>query len=94
MSDPHTASLPSSPDHSAAIAENMARVSRRRLFGSAGMGIGGVALAALLGREGAAAGPVIAGLPDLPHHSPKAKRVVMLWQGGGRRTSISTTPSR
>ncbi|MEN9666659.1 MAG: hypothetical protein RLZZ326_3022, partial [Planctomycetota bacterium] len=83
MSDPHTASFPSSPDLSAAITENMARVSRRRLFGSAGMGIGGVALAALLGREGAAAGPVIAGLPDLPHHPPKAKRVVMLWQGGG-----------
>ena len=83
MSDPHAASLPTSPDLSAAIAENMARVSRRRLFGSAGMGIGGVALAALLGREGAAAGPVIAGLPDLPHHPPKAKRVVMLWQGGG-----------
>ena len=83
MSDLHAASLPTSPDLSAAIAENMARVSRRRLFGSAGMGIGGVALAALLGREGRAAGPVIAGLPDLPHHPPKAKRVVMLWQGGG-----------
>jgi hypothetical protein len=83
VSDPHAASLPSSLDLSAAIAENVARVSRRRLFGSAGMGIGGVALAAMLGREGAAAGPVIAGLPDLPHHPPKAKRVVMLWQGGG-----------
>ena len=23
------------------------------------------------------------GLPELPHHAPKAKRVVMLWQGGG-----------
>ena len=83
MSDPRAASLPSSPDLSAAIAENVARVSRRGLFGSAGMGIGGVALAAMLGREGAAAGPVIAGLADLPHHPPKAKRVVMLWQGGG-----------
>ena len=83
MSDPRPARFPGSLDLSAAIAENAARVSRRRLFGSAGMGIGGVALAAMLGREGAAAGPAIAGLPDLPHHPPKAKRVVMLWQGGG-----------
>ncbi|MFM8379246.1 MAG: DUF1501 domain-containing protein, partial [Planctomycetia bacterium] len=70
--------------------ENMQRVTRRRLFGSAGMGIGSVALAALLQREAAAAAtstPPAAkgmpGLPGLPHHEPRAKRVVMLWQGGG-----------
>ncbi|MFM8436159.1 MAG: sulfatase, partial [Planctomycetia bacterium] len=69
--------------------ENMQRVTRRRLFGSAGMGIGSVALAALLQREAAAAAtstPPAAkgmpGLPGLPHHEPRAKRVVMLWQGG------------
>ena len=84
MSDPHPLpGLPGDADLSSAFAENVARVSRRRLFGSAGMGIGGVALASMLGRETGAAGPVIAGLPDLPHHPPKAKRVVMLWQGGG-----------
>jgi hypothetical protein len=84
VSDPHPLpGLPGDADLSSAFAENVARVSRRRLFGSAGMGIGGVALASMLGRETGAAGPVIAGLPDLPHHPPKAKRVVMLWQGGG-----------
>jgi len=83
VSDPRNTLPSASPDLHAALAENAARVSRRRLFGSAGMGIGGVALAALLGRESAAAGTGFAGLPDLPHHPPKAKRVVMLWQGGG-----------
>ncbi|MFO0423448.1 MAG: DUF1501 domain-containing protein, partial [Planctomycetia bacterium] len=66
--------------------ENIARVTRRRLFGSAGMGIGSVALAALLKRDAqsAASTPAaVRGLPGLPHHEPKAKRVVMLWQGGG-----------
>ena len=59
---------------------------RRRLFGSAGMGIGSVALASLLERDAHAAASTpaaVRGLPGLPHHEPKAKRVVMLWQGGG-----------
>jgi hypothetical protein len=67
--------------------ENSRRVTRRRLFGSAGMGIGSVALASLLARDGAAAVATpetgTPGLPGLPHHEPKAKRVIMLWQGGG-----------
>jgi hypothetical protein len=63
------------------------RVARRQLLGSAGLGIGAVALASLLRRD-AAAGVTPAdggtpGLPGLPHHPPTAKRVVMLWQGGG-----------
>jgi len=66
------------------FADNYDRVTRRRLFGSAGLGIGAVALASLLEREATATpggGPP--GLPGLPHHAAKAKRVVMLWQGGG-----------
>ena len=66
--------------------ENIRRVTRRRLFGSAGMGIGSVALAAMLRRDAPAdaSTPVAGrGLAGLPHHEPKAKRVVMLWQGGG-----------
>jgi hypothetical protein len=62
------------------VAENMARVTRRRLFGSAGTGIGSAALAAVLQRDAAAAG---GGRPDGPHHEPAARRIVMLWQGGG-----------
>jgi hypothetical protein len=64
----------------------LARVTRRQLFGSAGMGIGSIALATLLQRDApaATATPSAAkGLPGLPHHTPRAKRVVMLWQGGG-----------
>ncbi len=68
--------------------ENVRRVTRRQLFGSAGMGIGLPALASLLARDAAASPaasprPGVPGLPGLPHHEPSAKRVVMLWQGGG-----------
>jgi hypothetical protein len=68
--------------------ENVARVTRRQLFGSAASGVGTVALASLLARQagGADAEPKksgVPGLPGLPHHVPKAKRVVVLWQGGG-----------
>ena len=68
--------------------ENQQRVTRRRLFGTAGMGIGSVALAALLAKDAPGAAPAPAakgmpGLPGLPHFMPQAKRVVMLWQGGG-----------
>jgi len=66
------------------LVENIDRVTRRHLFGSAGIGIGGVALASLLNREGTAATTQsMPSLSGLPHHPPKAKRVVMLWQGGG-----------
>ena len=60
---------------------NPHRVTRRQLFGSAAQGIGGIALASLLGERSAHAGQI--GLPTLPHFAPKAKRVVCLWQGGG-----------
>ncbi|MFM8706252.1 MAG: DUF1501 domain-containing protein, partial [Planctomycetia bacterium] len=69
--------------------ENIHRVTRRQLFGSAGMGIGSVALASLLNRDALAAASTLPdvkgkpGLPGVPHHVPRAKRVVMLWQGGG-----------
>jgi hypothetical protein len=52
---------------------------RRQFFGSAASGVGLAALATMLGSRQARAD----GLPGLPHHPPKAKRVVMLWQGGG-----------
>lgn len=70
--------------------ENIARVNRRQLFGSAASGVGLAALASLLGPRGTLAddadpseshgsGP----FSGLPHHARKAKRVVVLWQGGG-----------
>ena len=66
--------------------ENVARVTRRQLFGSAASGIGLAALASLLKadtpvRTGIANQPDA--LPGLPHFAPKAKRVILFWQGGG-----------
>ena len=43
--------MPDLHDLRGAHDENVARVTRRRLFGSAGQGIGAVALASLLGRD-------------------------------------------
>lgn len=72
--------------------ENVARVNRRQLFGSAASGVGLAALASLMGQDRAQAEDSVPGgakrrgepgLPDLPHFAPKAKRVVILWQGGG-----------
>jgi len=62
--------------------ENIARVTRRQLFGSTATGLGVAALATMLvdSRTSAAGTPP---LPGLPHFAPKAKRVVILWQGGG-----------
>ncbi|MDZ4853188.1 MAG: DUF1501 domain-containing protein [Pirellulaceae bacterium] len=62
------------------IHENIARVNRRQLFGSASSGIGIAALHSLLGVDSARAEM---GLGGLPHHAAKAKRIVVLWQGGG-----------
>ena len=62
-------------------------ITRRQLLGSAALGVGPVALATLLrgdARAAESAGPAgLPGLQGLPHHEPKAKRVVMMWQGGG-----------
>lgn len=73
------------------ILENILRVNRRQLFGSAASGIGLAALARLSSADDStssvtsapAATRGSAGLPGLPHFAPTAKRVVVLWQGGG-----------
>lgn len=63
------------------IEENIARVNRRQFLGKGASGVGLAALGTMLGEDQAeAAGPMGA---ILPHLAPKAKRVVMLWQGGG-----------
>ena len=66
------------------IQQNVARVNRRQLFGSAASGVGVAALASLMGHKALATGPFVNstfnGLPGLPHHLAKAKRVVLLWQ--------------
>src|SRR4029078_3220632 len=65
------------------ISENHARVTRRQFFGKSGAGVGLAALASLLGKDTSPVHASITGLPGLPHHPPKARPVVMLWQGGG-----------
>lgn len=60
---------------------------RRHFFGKTASGLGSIALAHLLGADGANAAKASAaprgGLPGLPHFAPKAKRVIWLFQSGG-----------
>jgi hypothetical protein len=57
-------------------------ISRRRLLQSASCGFGYLALAGLCG-ESQAAGPRNPLAPKLPHHAPKAKRVIFVFMQGG-----------
>ena len=60
-------------------------VTRRWFFQQCAVGLGAVALNALLQQDGLAA--TMAGIdpmsPKKPHHAPKAKRVIHLFMGGG-----------
>jgi hypothetical protein len=55
-------------------------VNRRVFLGGTAGGLGATALAVLLGGDRAAA--ATAGRPALPHHPPKAKRIIHLFQSG------------
>ena len=57
-------------------------VTRRHLLSRLGQGVGGAALASLLGRDAfGATSDIIA--PDFPNFAPKAKRVIYLFMSGG-----------
>jgi hypothetical protein len=58
-------------------------MTRRHFLGWGSAGIGGAALATLFGEELRADAAATGGLPGLPHHTPKAKRVICLFQSGG-----------
>jgi hypothetical protein len=62
--------------------QNALHVGRREFFGRSAAGLGTAALASLLARDGLAA-ERSGGLPELPHFTPKAKRVIYLFQNGG-----------
>lgn len=62
--------------------ENGLHVTRREFFGKSATGIGTLALASLLTRDGNASAVPLGGLPDLPHFAPKAKRIIYLFQNG------------
>jgi hypothetical protein len=70
-----------------AIDEHRLQLTRRHFFSRCSWGIGAAALASLLNEHGRAATPVAGeeavGLPGLPHFTPKAKRVIYLFQSGG-----------
>jgi hypothetical protein len=60
------------------------RESRRDFLGRLGGGLGGVALAQVLARDAVFASGPAAGSPvPLPHHPPKARRVIQLFMNGG-----------
>ena len=72
------------------LQSNFSQLNRRQFLGSITSGIGVAALARLMGSGSAfGADPEstssqgLKALPGLPHFPPKAKRVVVLWQGGG-----------
>src|ERR687891_31867 len=57
-------------------------LTRRSFLTTTGVGLGSVALDALLNRDAVAADKY-RGLPDVPHHTPGAKRVIYLYMSGG-----------
>jgi hypothetical protein len=69
--------------------QRAAYLTRRQFFSKTATGLGGVALAQLLSRDGLAVTSSgtpahrFGGLPDLPHFAPKAKHVIYLLQNGG-----------
>jgi hypothetical protein len=60
-------------------------LSRRTFLSTAGIGLGSVALDALLARDLGAAPQAekYRGIEGVPHHAPKAKRVIFLYMSGG-----------
>ena len=61
------------------LQENRLSLTRRHFFGRTATGVGTAALASMLGRDGFAASPGVAGFPQM---APKAKRVIYLFQNG------------
>jgi len=60
------------------------RLTRRTLFGASSFGIGGAALASLLGADQQRlAARTTDSPPELPHQAPRAKRVIYMFQNGG-----------
>ncbi len=55
---------------------------RRQFLRDSGLGFGALALASLLGRDTAANTSTGSAIPTLPHHPPRAKRVIWLFMTG------------
>ena len=62
--------------------EEKLHINRRQFFGKAATGIGGAALASILGADASADGGADPLMEKLTHFAPKAKRVIYLFQSG------------
>ncbi|MEM7014887.1 MAG: DUF1501 domain-containing protein [Verrucomicrobiota bacterium] len=74
------------PNAPSPVRDRQLLTNRRHFFGKSALGIGGAALASLLGRDGFANEIPIDrrnGLASIPHFPAKAKRVIYLFQNGG-----------
>ena len=69
------------------IPEHRLQVNRRHFFSRTSTGLGTLGLASILNPglfgDEAPGRNAIGGLSDLPHHGPKVKRVIYLFQSGG-----------
>ncbi len=81
---------PTKPGAADSMEEFLLNMTRRRFFGAVGgtiaAGLGSTALAQLLGQQQGAPGPVAAPaqqiLQHLPHHAPRARRVIYMHMEG------------
>lgn len=66
------------------LSEQSRELARRDFLSRSGLSLGAIGLTSLLGRDSAAAESAggYRGLPELPHHEPKVKRVIWLMQSG------------
>ncbi len=72
------------PSASCSGPQSIAGWSRRDFLTRSGLGLGGIALAHLLaGGSARAAGAPGGGVAGLPHHPPRVRRVIYLFQSGG-----------
>jgi hypothetical protein len=62
---------------------NPLTITRRYFLGKAAKGLGGIALGSLLNEQLLAQSDSIGGLSRFPNFTPKAKRVIYLFQSGG-----------
>lgn len=72
-------------NQAAVLAEWQRQVHRRTFLSRMGVGVGSLALSTLLGKDSVAQAVATRGLglPGLPHHSPRIKRVIFLCMAGG-----------
>ena len=64
--------------------DSLLQQTRRHFFRDCGVGVGGMALASLFGRDARAASSALSPTaPRKPHFAPRAKRVIFLFQAGG-----------